>query len=127
MDNFSNSEVGYSDSNKIVFNLSNKQILSSFKFYSKRNSLNIEPLNCKVEKIDGNNYLRFYNKDNSVSTIALLSNELGKVMIGGTLCTSKDCASGGGCLPNGDYCTKCNTGSVLGSPISGDCIRSTSK
>jgi hypothetical protein len=126
MEKFSKSEVGYSDSEKIIFNPSNEQILTSFKSYAKKNSLEIEPLTFKVEKIDNKDYLRFYNKDNSVSTIALIVNESGKVMLGGTVCTSVDCASGGGCVPSGDYCTKCVTGTILGQTQYGDCKRSTS-
>ena len=46
---------------------------------------------------------------------------------GKTVCTSIACASGGGCVPNGDYCTKCVPSGVQeGSGLTGDCTRSTS-
>ena len=87
----------------------------------------MEPKEIKIEDIDSEKYLRIYSNNDYVSTIALkLDNESTYMMTESTSCTSKDCASGGGCVPDGQYCTKCVKGESFGSPIYGDCLRTTS-
>ena len=111
--------------------VSDSKLMSTFKNFVIQNDLDSEPLYHKIVSIDGKNYLRFYSKDNYVSTIDLIetNSETGKKIIelGSTVCTSEACASGGGCVPNGDYCTACIPPNTQpGSGITGECKRSTS-
>ncbi|MDO5656665.1 MAG: hypothetical protein Q4G27_11065 [Flavobacteriaceae bacterium] len=77
-----------------------------------------KPVSVKVIEINNKDYLRFFNNDETVSTIELFT-ENNIVYTGKTVCTSKICASGGGCIPDGEYCTKCEK-------LAEDCVRTTS-
>lgn len=126
-------EIGLIKDGKVVLDIADSDLINKFQKYSNDFKLGVEPVSVEVVTIDSNHYLRFENTNNSVSTIALVKVQIPNerklhvgVELGNTVCTSTDCASGGGCVPNGDYCTKCQKGSVMGSPIYGDCTRSTS-
>lgn len=112
------SEIGTKKGNDIVLNVSKEMLLEVFRADSKRYMLEINPVSCKIEKINEKDYLRFYNEDDTVSTIELLVDRNGNVTTGSTICTSKICATGGGCVPDGQYCTKCEAEGE-------DCLRTT--
>ena len=112
------SEIGTKKGNDIVLNVSKEMLLEVFRADSKRYMLEINPVSCKIEKINEKDYLRFYNEDDTVSTIELLVDRNGNVTTGSTICTSKICATGGGCVPDGQYCTKCEAAGE-------DCLRTT--
>lgn len=109
LEKLSFSVIGVKKDNNIVLNISKDKLLEVFRAESKRNGLEGNPLSCRIEKINNKDYLRFHNDDDTVSTIELLVDSEGNVTTGGTVCKSKACASGGGCLPNGLYCTECKT------------------
>lgn len=123
---FIGSTVATLEKDKIKFRLNEVELLNSFNKYAKERNLNLNAISYGIIEADNNFYLRFYNDDNSVSTVALKrsgqfskshnGNEL--IETGNTVCTSKACATCCGCLPDGDYCTRCEMGE--------DCTRSTS-
>ncbi|ARN76858.1 hypothetical protein BST97_01940 [Nonlabens spongiae] len=77
-----------------------------------------------VEDIDGKSYLRWSGDNNKVATVALNVNpQNGDVSLGETVCESTRCASGGGCVPDGQYCTECRPYGPSG--VKGDCKRTT--
>tara|TARA_R110002051_G_C8500837_1_gene464737 strand:- start:137 stop:643 length:507 start_codon:yes stop_codon:yes gene_type:complete len=119
------SKIATEKNGKIILNVSDERILETFKKFNTTNNLQLEPKSFKVINVDGNNYIRFYNKNNQVSTISLIKGNDNYYTTGSTVCTSTACASGGGCIPNGDYCTKCRPeGTPPGSPDR-DCTRTT--
>lgn len=122
--NFTNSNVGFYKDNELVFNVSNEKIVNTFNEFSDKFKLGLEAYNFKVITIENNKYLRFFNKDNTVSTVELIKDENNVYSTGSTVCTSTSCASGGGCVPNGVYCTQCQPYGP-DSPITGDCVRTT--
>lgn len=127
METVFNSEIGKMVDGKFEFTVTKESILASTKEMPTSKELNLKPKEVKIEEIEGKQYLRIYSDNDYVSTIALkFDSEGARMMTEGTSCTSKDCASGGGCVPNGQYCTKCVKGESFGSPIYGDCLRTTS-
>jgi len=118
-------EIGTLNKGEVLLDISNEKLLSLYNF--QKLDENIKSERFEVVKFDSKNYIRFYNNDKSVSTIALIENKSNKkIILGQTECTSVQCATGGGCLPNGDYCTKCvPEGAQPGSGITGDCKRKT--
>jgi len=122
--NFSGSSIGIEKDGVIELKVSEESILSNFKEFIKQNKLDLKPEYFKIITIENNNYLRFHNIDNSVSTIELIKDENNIYKTGSTVCTSTSCASGGGCVPSGVYCTKCQPYGP-DSPITGDCERTT--
>ena len=83
----------------------------------------------KLKQLMVKKHLRFYYKDNYVLTIDLLElNSVdGRVGTGKTVYTSQACATWGGCVPNGNYCTPCVPPTVqTGSGLTGDYSPSTS-
>lgn len=121
------STIGTKKGDDIVLNISKDMLLEVFRADSKRNMLEINPVSCKIEKINKKDYLRFYNEDDTVSTIELLVDENGNVTTGSTICTSRACATGGGCVPNGQYCTKCVPDGAGPQHPGGDCHRTTTE
>lgn len=126
------SEVGVIDGNEVLLDISKDELVAKFKDYAKEIALGVEPYKVEIINVDSSNYLRFYNTNKTVSTVALIEKaniaaKLPPVELGNTVCTSVQCATGGGCLPNGDYCTVCiPPGTQPGSGITRDCTRSTS-
>jgi len=122
---FVGSTVAYQENNKIKLGITNKELLNSFNNYSAKLKLDFKADSSQIKKIDGKNYIRFFNENGSVSTVALLNvpksknSKIKLLYIGKTTCTTTDCAYCCGCLPNGDYCTPCDLNS-------NDCIRTTS-
>ncbi len=124
---FTGSIISYEDNDKNVVKVSDGKLMQVFKKFVADNKLNLEPLHYKIETIDDKEYLRVYSKNNYVSTVDLIKTDSNRRATGKTVCTSIACASGGGCVPNGDYCTKCVPSGVQeGSGLTGDCTRSTS-
>lgn len=118
------SVIGIKKGDEITLNVSSNKLLEVFKEFSKTNELEINPLYSKIEKINGKDYLRFYNDDETVSTIELFIDENNIVSTGSVVCTSTACASCCGCVPDGLYCTKC-VPPEAGPLGSGDCKRTT--
>ncbi|WP_299216107.1 hypothetical protein [uncultured Dokdonia sp.] len=117
-------KIGNDIDNNVTLDYSNSDILSTFAIFSIKNKLDLQPQSMEVIDVDSQKYLRIYSKDEKVSTIALIKDENGHYRTGETICTSSQCSSSGGCLPNGQYCTKCIPNP--NSPLKGDCTRTTS-
>ena len=107
LENFTGSEIAIEDKGKVSLNFSDEIIMNSFKKFNSKMELGLEPERFEVINIDNKNYLRFYSKKKQVSTIALVQLDNKRIVLGETVCTSIACATGGGCIPDGSYCTKC--------------------
>lgn len=125
IENLNLSKIGTKKGDDIVLNVSKEMLLEVFRADSKKYILGINPVSCKIEKINAKDYLRFYNEDKTVSTIELLVDGNGNVTTGKTICTSDICATGGGCIPDGQYCTKCQPPGQPPAHPGGDCLRTT--
>lgn len=126
-DTFINSTVAVENNGVVELNYGNDKILDVFQKFSNKTKLGLQAESLSVETFNDKNYLRIYSKQNKVSTVALIKDENGQYRTGDTICTSSDCASGGGCLPEGSYCTKCYPeGTQSRGPITGDCTRTSS-
>lgn len=123
MNTFFESKVGRIDGEIISITVAEEDILSNAKKALKDTNLNLEPYKYEIFKDNNKNYLRILSKGNYVSTVELLKTPGGGLFTGGTVCTSVACASGGGCVPDGLYCTKCTPEDPT---LAGDCTRSTS-
>lgn len=122
---FIDSPIAINGNGILRLNVTEDNILNVFKEYINNYKLNLKPESFKIVTIENKKYLRFYNSDNSVSTIELIQDKDNIYKTGSTVCTSTSCASGGGCVPEGVYCTKCQPYGP-DSPITGDCVRTTS-
>lgn len=123
MESFGDAEIGIREGNKLQIVVSKKQILDYAKEALKDTRLNLTPYDYKIIEQDGQNYIRVFSNNNYVSTAELLEGENGILRIGKTVCTSTQRATGGGCVPNGVYCTPCIPPNAPG--LSGDCTRTT--
>ena len=117
---------------EVVLGVKQDELLNSFNKFSKKVKLNKKAKSFKVMEIHDKEYIRFFNEDGSVSTIALLyssnkfkesfsqSKSPHKLMyVGETVCTTEDCSACCGCVPDGNYCTNCELNAM-------DCKRTTS-
>lgn len=124
---FFNTEIGKitNTNGKGTYNIteSKEKLFKNFKIALKETGLNLEPIDFYVFEDNNKNYLRVLSKKDYVTTVELIPSN-NTFRTGTTSCTSIACASGGGCVPNGDYCTQC-TPSDPG--LAGDCTRTTSK
>lgn len=127
---FIGSKIGYEKNGKIILTVKTKELVNSFNNYSIKFKLGRRAVSHLVEEIEGKSYLRFFNEDGSVSTVALLKEKnnvsnsnksavVPIVHIGSTVCTIEACANCCGCVPNGEYCTACQLDGT-------DCVRTTS-
>lgn len=113
--NFIGSTIAFEDNKGIVsLGVSKEDLISAFNIYSQKNELGITTKSFEIFNLDSKNYIRFYNDDESVSTIALIKNDMQSKKVattiyslGSTVCTSTECANCCGCIPNGAYCTRC--------------------
>ena len=126
MKNFNGSEIAIEEKGEIVLNIFYDKIMTSFKAFNKTMKLGLEPESFEIIKEDGKNYIRFYNKDNQVSMIAILKGDNKRIIIGTTICTSTACVSVGGWIPDGLYCTKCRPEGTPPKAPDGDCARTAS-
>lgn len=120
-----NSPIGIEKNGKIELGVPDEKIMETFKEYAKMHSPDINPKSFEIINLDNAFYLRFYSDKNIVSTIALLKDESNQYMTGGTVCETVACASGGGCVPQGAYCTECRPNGP--DNPKGDCKRTTTK
>ncbi len=125
MSSFQNAEIGIIEDGNLEILVSKNQILTFAKEALKDTKLNLKPIDYKVIEVDNIKYIKIFSNDNYVSTAELLINENGVLKVGKTVCTSTACASGGGCIPNGSYCTSCTPPNAPGLPGSGNCTRTT--
>lgn len=124
MKSLTNSQIGSEENGKLKLFFNEEQLLQVAREFILLNDLDIEPEYVNILEIDQKKYLRIYSKNDFVSTVELLLNtSTSTYWTGNTVCTSSQCASEGGCLPNGDYCTECRTG--VDGNLKGDCKRST--
>ncbi|MEO0468643.1 MAG: hypothetical protein AAF206_03410 [Bacteroidota bacterium] len=127
-DSIFNSQVANVVDGKLKLSIEQGAILAAAQEIDVVQTLQLVPHDAKIEEIDGKHYLRIYSSEDYVSTIELIadpSNPLSFVAAE-VVCSSSDCASGGGCIPDGQYCTKCITGQDWwGNDIIGDCHRTT--
>lgn len=116
-------KITYNNGKK-TFNitLSRERFFKNFKNTLKETGLNLEPVDFYVFEDNNKNYLRVISKKNYITTVELISIN-NTFRTGKTSCTSVACASGGGCIPDGSYCTKCNPSDP---GLAGDCTRTTS-
>lgn len=126
MESFEDAEIGILEGKKMNIMVSKKQLLDYAEETLKDTKLNLRPYDYKIIEENNTKYLRIYSNNNYVSTVELLVSEGGVLKTAKTVCTSTSCASGGGCLPNGDYCSPCSPPNAPGLPGSGDCIRTSS-
>ncbi len=126
-ENFVGSEVAYKLNDEVKLGVSEKDLINSFNKFSEKVKLEKKAVDIEILTINDKNYVRFYNDDKSVSTVALLktskienNTQNGvKMMIGETVCTSGACANCCGCIPDGSYCSACELNN-------NDCRRTTS-
>lgn len=125
MEAFFGSTIGKINGDKILITVSKEDLLYNAKNAISDSELDLQPFSFEVIKENNKNYLRIYSKKNYVSTIELLISQNKYVSLAETSCTSIACASGGGCVPDGLYCTKCVVDA--GSPYAPDCKRTTTE
>jgi hypothetical protein len=123
-DKFVGNVVAFQDKDEIKLGISDNDLIHSFNNYSKKLNLGLQAVSTQIEKINGKNYIRFINKDGSVSTVALLNvsdnpSDNNKLAIGRTICSTTTSSNCSGCLPDGNYCSSCENNSR-------DCSRTTS-
>lgn len=117
-----NSFIGTEENGKIKLKVSNHRIIATFNDFNLTLGLNLIATSFDIINEDGNNFIRFYSSKNQVSTLALLKDSNNNYLTGKTICKSTACASGGGCIPDGNYCTPCVRPS---NGLPGDCERIT--
>jgi len=123
MEAFVGAEIGIVKGEKMDVMVSKKQILELAEVTLKDTKLNLKPYDYKIIEENKTKYLRVYSNDNYVSTVELIVTDEGVLKTAQTVCTSTACASGGGCIPNGSYCTPCVDPRTQGQ--AGDCVRTT--
>lgn len=119
-DELTSSAIGYEKDGKVELGASDYKIMETFVLYSILHDSELKPKSFEIIEIDGLNYLRFHSENDIVSTIALIKNEDDQYITGRTICKTEWCSSSGGCIPKGEYCTKCEKDGVVG-----DCERTT--
>ncbi|MCO6163304.1 hypothetical protein [Flavobacterium sp. NRK F7] len=122
MKSFFETIVAKTDGDKISLIVSQEELLESAKQSLKETDLELEPLSYEIFKDNNKNYLRIFSKNKYVTTIELVKVSNSTYATGKTSCTSIACASGGGCVPNGNYCTECKSPDPS---TVGDCKRTT--
>ncbi|WP_179375960.1 hypothetical protein [Winogradskyella wichelsiae] len=119
VEKFTGNTVAYIVENQINVSVPNEMLINSFNKYSAMTQLNKVATSVDLMEVENKFYLKFNNTDKSASKVALIEkksnknfkisqNSLSFMRLGGTVCTSEGCAHCCGCLPNGDYCTKCD-------------------
>lgn len=122
---FSGNRVAYKVDNTIKLAVSDAELMESFNNYSQKLGSNTKAHTLELIEVEGQNYIRFYGDDKSVSTVALINQIDGEDdsqiyrYIGNTVCKTTSCANCCGCIPSGAYCTECQNNP-------GDCERTTS-
>ncbi len=119
-----NTSIAVENANDIELSFEASKVLDVFNKFSEKYDLGIRSTALEIIEVDKEKYLRFYGEENMVSTIALIKEPNGSYRSGETVCTTVNCASGGGCIPSGSYCTECRPHGPSG-PL-GDCKRTTS-
>ena len=125
IEKFTETEIGNEVNGEFHFTATKTSILKTFKDLVQVDSENrpLEPQSIKIETIDGKKFLRILSKNNYVSTVELVLKPNYKYYTQSTVCSSTACASGGGCIPDGSYCTPCRVG--INGSLRGDCTRTT--
>lgn len=105
---------------EINLSVSDEMLINSFNKYSVKIQLNKVATSVELMEVENKFYLKFNNTDESASKVALIeknpegsnfnvsSERVSFINVGATVCTSEGCAHCCGCLPDGDYCTKCD-------------------
>ncbi|MBO3097099.1 hypothetical protein [Gelidibacter pelagius] len=119
-DELTNTAIGYDNNGVVELGVSKQKVMETFIMFSMLHNEELKPKSFEIITIDDFHYLRFYSEDDIVSTIALIKNDNDQYITGRTVCETKRCADGGGCIPNGDYCTPC-----VRNDVPGDCKRTT--
>ncbi len=119
---FTYQAVGVMNNGKFRMTADRSDLLKAFKLNEGKD---LAPESIIFLEDNGKMFLRVYSSDNIVSTVQIsLNPDTGFVQTEGTICESSACATGGGCLPDGDYCTECKP--LPNSEVKGDCKRTTS-
>lgn len=117
--------VGEINNNSVYLYIPTDVLVEKFNNYNQKFKRNLLSKSANVLEIEDKKYLRFYSNGGKVSTLELIVNENGKVLLGSTICESTACASGGGCVPDGLYCTSCKIPGAGPQHPGGDCKRTT--
>lgn len=123
MDTFFGAKIGEIENSKVRVVVDKNDLLKFAKDALKINGLNLEPYDCEIIDQKGVKYLRIFSQKNYVSTVKLNLEENNSLRVANTICSSTVCASGGGCIPDGQYCSPCSYSNGL---PSSDCSRVTS-
>lgn len=118
--------IGVLDNGEFKLNVDEKELMVAAQNFSNKYEDGEKMMSYKVETIDGNLYLRFYGENETISTVAInrsIAKGGGSFDLGETVCKSTAYASGGGCVPNGEYCTPCRP--YINPDRVGDCSRTT--
>lgn len=118
--------IGVKENGNFKLIATSENILKAAKAGISSDDSKFEPISHKIFEQNDKRFLRVYGKNNEVSTIEIGFNpKTGNFRTLGTLCKTTDCANGGGCVPDGLYCTPCikNPGAEI--PLEGDCSRET--
>lgn len=121
MDAFFGAKIAVNNSKDLKVVVSKQDILKYAEVALKDTKLNLIPQDYQIISENGKKYLRILSNDNYVSTVELTL-EGNNYKVANTVCTSTVCASGGGCIPDGNYCTPCKFSNGL---PSSDCTRTT--
>ncbi|WP_298424506.1 hypothetical protein [uncultured Kordia sp.] len=112
VEKFTGNKIAYKYNDNVSLGVPKTKLITSFNNFSRELGLDKKALSVEILEVEKEYYIRFYNEDKSVSTVALLPVENSKndqhiFSIGKTTCHSTACSNCCGCLPKGDYCTKC--------------------
>ena len=119
-------QVGKIDNKGIIhLTATDASIRQQAQMFLRKSDENANLTEYHVESIDDKEYLRWSGDNGRVATVALIINpQNGDVSLGETVCESNACSDGGGCVPNGLYCTSCIPNPALPN-YKGDCKRTT--
>lgn len=117
--NFVNGTIAYEKNGEIKLGVTKDDLLNSFNSFATKFDIGSNAKSYLIEEIDGGNYVRFYHKNKDglaqVSTIALIKSKkrtkdssITMYRTGSTVCSTTECANCCGCVPSGDYCTRCD-------------------
>lgn len=111
--------IGYEKQGKVELGVSDQKIMETFVLCSMLHNSELNPKSFEIIKIDELYYLRYFSENDIVSKIALIKHKYDQYIQERRYATVR-CASGGGCIPDGQYCTECERNG-----IPGDCKRTT--
>lgn len=122
MSDFTYTKIAIEENGVTKLLVTENSVLKSAKRFSKLIGQDTNPQSLIIETIGEKKYLRIINDDKTVSTVELMLDESNIYTTGGTICRSNFNSSGGGCIPEGLYCTPLTPGK---NGTTGGCERTT--